>query len=177
MNLNKFEALGIGFSVAVMALALWLVRVDSNISPISLNNDNNQTSAVIVAGSGNRELALTEAFTAASDGQTINKLVIDDILVGDGEVVKNGSQVTVHYIGTLQNGQEFDNSYVKGSPLAFIVGKGMVIKGWDEGLIGMRVGGQRILVIPSELAYGKSGGGPIPPNANLVFAIELVSLK
>jgi peptidylprolyl isomerase len=83
----------------------------------------------------------------------------------------------VHYVGTLQNGTEFDNSKKRGQPFEFTVGAGQVIKGWDQGLVGMKVGGQRILVIPPDMAYGERGVGPIPGNATLVFSIELIDVK
>jgi FKBP-type peptidyl-prolyl cis-trans isomerase len=85
--------------------------------------------------------------------------------------------VSVHYIGTLQDGTEFDNSKKRGAPFEFKVGEGRVIAGWEEGLVGMQVGGQRVLVIPPEKAYGSNGVGPIPGNATLVFSIELLEIK
>jgi FKBP-type peptidyl-prolyl cis-trans isomerase len=105
------------------------------------------------------------------------KLVIDDIVIGTGEEVKEGDTVSVHYIGTLPDGTEFDNSNKRGEPFEFTVGEGRVIKGWEDGLVGMKVGGQRILVIPPELAYGSQAMGPIPANSTLVFAIELLEIK
>ena len=107
----------------------------------------------------------------------LKKIVIDDIKIGTGNEVVVGSKVSVHYIGTLQSGQEFDNSNKRGTPFTFTVGEGKVIKGWEEGLLGMKAGGQRILVIPPELAYGDSGIGPIPPKATLVFAIDLILVE
>jgi len=104
-------------------------------------------------------------------------LIIDDVIIGTGAPVEEGDTLAVHYIGRLQNGQEFDNSYKKGVPFTFEVGEGKVIAGWEQGVIGMKEGGQRILVIPSELAYGRGGFGPIPPNAVLVFSIELISVN
>jgi FKBP-type peptidyl-prolyl cis-trans isomerase len=83
----------------------------------------------------------------------------------------------VHYIGTLQNGQQFDNSHTRGEAFTFTVGEGMVIKGWDEGLLGMKVGGQRLLVIPPDMAYGANAIGPIPANSTLLFSIELIEIK
>ncbi|MCA9360386.1 FKBP-type peptidyl-prolyl cis-trans isomerase [Candidatus Kaiserbacteria bacterium] len=104
-------------------------------------------------------------------------MVIDDIKLGTGEEVKENDLVVVHYVGTLQNGEEFDNSHKRGAPFEFRVGKGMVIEGWEEGLIGMKVGGERVLVIPPDMAYGEQGIGPIPGNATLVFVIELMEIK
>ena len=107
----------------------------------------------------------------------LNKLVIDDVKIGTGNEVKNGDTVVVNYAGTLQNGTEFDNSKKRGEPLTFKVGEGRVIQGWEQGLIGMKVGGQRILVIPPEMGYGNQSVGPIPANSVLVFSIELLEIK
>ena len=105
-------------------------------------------------------------------------LVVKDITVGTGAAVKSGDTVSVHYVGTLTNGTEFDSSRKHGQPFSFGVGKGMVIKGWDQGLVGMKVGGRRKLTIPSDLAYGDRGmSGTIPPKSTLLFDIELLSIK
>src|SRR5205807_2248423 len=97
---------------------------------------------------------------------------------GTGDPVKDGDCVEVHYTGTLRDdGSKFDSSWDRGQPLQFLVGKGQVIKGWDEGLVGMKPGGKRKLIIPANLAYGRAGQGKtIPPNADLVFEIELVRI-
>jgi hypothetical protein len=114
------------------------------------------------------ELSAPKARTTASG------LQITDVVVGDGEEAKPGQTVTVNYRGTLLNGKEFDSSYGRG-PFSFPLGAGRVIKGWDEGVAGMRVGGKRQLVIPSDLAYGSRGaGGVIPPDATLMFDVELL---
>ncbi|KAK4240155.1 hypothetical protein C8A03DRAFT_42281 [Achaetomium macrosporum] len=96
---------------------------------------------------------------------------------GDRET-KRGDSIDVHYKGTLENGSKFDASYDRGEPLNFTVGAGQVIKGWDEGLLGMKVGEKRKLTISPELGYGARGaGGVIPPNATLIFETELVAIK
>ncbi len=108
----------------------------------------------------------------------VTKLEITDVKEGTGSAVKSGDTVEVNYLGTLMNGQKFDSSYDRNQTFSFTVGGGQVIQGWDQGLIGMKVGGTRKLVIPSDLAYGAQGaGGVIPPNAPLQFEIELVSIK
>ncbi len=106
------------------------------------------------------------------------KLEIKDEVVGTGKEAKTGSVVSVHYTGTLMNGTEFDSSRKTGKPFDFPLGGGQVIKGWDQGVVGMKVGGKRKLVIPSDLAYGESGSPPtIPPNAPLKFDVELLDVK
>lgn len=100
---------------------------------------------------------------------------VEDIVVGSGDPAVAGDTLTVHYIGTLESGQVFDDSYGRGEPYVFRLGAGTVIQGWDLGLVGMRVGGKRRLTIPPDLAYGSQGQAPIPPNATLNFDIELIS--
>ncbi len=105
-------------------------------------------------------------------------LQVEDIKVGDGDIAEPGKKVTVHYTGWLASGKKFDSSKDRGQPFTFTVGVGQVIKGWDEGVKGMRVGGVRKLTIPPEMGYGSRGaGGVIPPNATLVFEIELLDVK
>jgi peptidylprolyl isomerase len=107
---------------------------------------------------------------------TASGLRIEDIKVGDGPSPQLGQTVTVHYIGWLENGQEFNNSHKMGGPIDFKLGG--VIEGWNEGLATMKVGGKRKLFIPSNLAYGPRGKPPaIPPNSNLIFEIELLDVK
>ncbi len=100
-----------------------------------------------------------------------------DITVGTGDIAVAGKQVTVNYTGVFADGKKFDSSLDRGVPFTFELGAGMVIKGWDIGVEGMKVGGKRILVIPPSLAYGEKDYGPIPGNSTLIFEIELLGVK
>lgn len=145
-------------------------------------------------------LALLAAFSFAANAQTRNKkasvkpkpkpavlatgavktpsgLIYLVTQKGTGRVPKVGETVVVHYTGTLTNGTKFDSSHDAGRPYAFPLGKGRVIKGWDEGIGKLRVGDQAILVVPSSIGYGPSGRGPIPPGATMIFVVELVEIK
>lgn len=105
-------------------------------------------------------------------------LQIEDLTPGTGPEAKAGNTVTVHYVGTLSDGKKFDSSRDRGQGFTFRLGAGQVIKGWDQGVAGMKVGGLRKLTIPPELGYGKEGfPGAIPPNATLIFEVELLEVK
>jgi FKBP-type peptidyl-prolyl cis-trans isomerase len=103
-------------------------------------------------------------------------LGIQDLVIGTGAVVASGDLATVHYVGTFQNGNVFDSSRARNQPFPFRVGAGQVIRGWDMGVPGMRVGGRRRLTVPPSLAYGSQGQGSIPPNSTLIFEIELLQV-
>jgi FKBP-type peptidyl-prolyl cis-trans isomerase len=129
---------------------------------------------------------------AAASGKVTtmaNGLKIEDIKVGTGREAKAGDTISVHYLGTLETGQKFDSSYDRNQPAAFQVGVGSLIKGWDEGIPGMKVGGKRKLIVPGDLAYGAAGIPArdaqgkvipgqyvIPPNATLIFEVELLDV-
>lgn len=106
-------------------------------------------------------------------------LQIDDLTIGNGASPKNGNTVIVHYTGWLINGKKFDSSVDRNKPFEFKIGLGQVIKGWDEGVASMKIGGKRKLTIPPEMAYGDKdvGNGLIPPNSTLVFEVELLGIK
>tara|TARA_Y100001934_G_scaffold134771_1_gene162955 strand:- start:3388 stop:3756 length:369 start_codon:yes stop_codon:yes gene_type:complete len=119
------------------------------------------------------------AVSCSKEKQTMNNgLVIEDIKIGDGQEVEKFNIVTVNYTGLLEDGTKFDSSLNPGrSPFRFTVGAGQVIKGWDEGLMGMKVGGKRKLTIPPELGYGSRDNGPIPANSTLIFEIDLLGIE
>lgn len=108
---------------------------------------------------------------------TVDGLQMQDLVVGTGQEVKSGDTVTVNYLGTLLDGTKFDSSYDRNQPFTTQIGVGQVIKGWDEGIVGMKVGGKRKLTIPPALGYGDQAAGSIPPNSTLVFEVELLSVK
>jgi len=104
-------------------------------------------------------------------------VTIEDVKKGSGDEARRGDTITVHYTGRLQNGTVFDSSVKRNEPFSFRLGAGEVIVGWEQGIVGMRAGGKRKLTIPPELGYGRQGAGPIPPNATLVFDVELLGVK
>lgn len=109
---------------------------------------------------------------------TDSGLKIEELTEGDGATAETGQKVSVHYTGWLTDGRKFDSSVDRNEPFQFALGRGMVIRGWDEGVAGMKVGGKRKLTIPPQLGYGARGaGGVIPPNATLVFEVELLGVQ
>ncbi|EAR23105.1 FKBP-type peptidyl-prolyl cis-trans isomerase [Nitrococcus mobilis] len=128
--------------------------------------------------------ACTDAPPPQANG-SVDKLTVTDTRVGTGAEATPGMKITVHYTGWLyddgtkdKRGSKFDSSHDRGEPFTFVLGAGNVIKGWDQGVAGMRVGGERTLLIPASLGYGARGaGGAIPPNASLVFDVELVDVS
>ena len=121
-------------------------------------------------------------FSCEKKGNTLkmdNGLIIEEIIIGDGQEAKDYNKVVVNYTGTLEDGSVFDSSLNPGrSPFTFTLGAGSVIKGWDIGIKEMKVGGKRKLIIPPDLAYGANGaGGVIPPNATLIFEVELLEVE
>jgi FKBP-type peptidyl-prolyl cis-trans isomerase len=108
---------------------------------------------------------------------TKSGLKYQELKVGTGDTAKAGDMVEVHYTGWLKDGKKFDSSVDRGEPFTFKLGASQVIKGWDEGVAGMKEGGKRKLIIPADLAYGKKGRGPIPADAELTFDVELLKIK
>jgi FKBP-type peptidyl-prolyl cis-trans isomerase len=123
-------------------------------------------------------MAANEKGSNAGETVTASGLKYVDQVVGAGDVAVAGKTVSVHYTGWLENGKKFDSSVDRGQPFSFPLGAGRVIKGWDEGVQGMKIGGKRKLTIPSDLGYGSRGaGGVIPPNATLIFDVELLGVR
>lgn len=140
--------------------------------------------STVLAGCG-REAAQSSAEPASASAPAITDLVKADVVVGTGAAIAQGQVAVVHYTGWLhdptapdQKGKQFDSSRTRGAPFRFPVGAGRVIAGWDQGVVGMQVGGQRRLIIPAFLGYGDRGGGDvIPPNATLMFDVELLAIE
>jgi peptidylprolyl isomerase len=126
------------------------------------------------------QVAPNESSTQSAETPAANpdeKLVVTDTKVGTGPVVKSGDTISINYTGTLKDGTKFDSSYDRGQPFETKIGVGEVIEGWDQGIIGMKVGGKRRLVIPPSLGYGDQAAGSIPPNSTLIFDVELMGIK
>ena len=140
-----------------------------------------QTQPSAISSSTNSSaVGLCDAIPAAATGLTndnVTALKTEDQSLGTGAEAIAGKPIVMNYIGRLVDGTQFDTSCGKGSPFEFNLGRGQVIQGWDQGIVGMKVGGKRRLIIPSNLGYGPSGSGPIPPNAALVFDVELVAVQ
>ncbi len=171
-----FISFGIIAAFGLLLLFSFIFGNSDKETAIASENTPNITKDTLMAlNINNKEITDMDLENAVT---TESGLKYIDIKEGDGESPQKGHMVTVHYTGTLENGKKFDSSRDRNQPFSFKIGVGQVIKGWDEGVASMKVGGQRILIIPSELGYGKRGaGGVIPPNATLVFDVELLGVK
>lgn len=128
-------------------------------------------------GQSNAQQAQQQQDQQQQQAQQVTHLLIEDVQVGTGSAVKSGDNIEVNYTGTFLDGKKFDSSYDRGQTFSFKVGVGEVIAGWDQGILGMKIGGKRRLVVPADLAYGSSGNQGIPPNSPLIFDVELVNIK
>jgi FKBP-type peptidyl-prolyl cis-trans isomerase len=168
MNNKTITIIFIAVVAIVLGVGIWY------------NNQSNQAYQQQQAAQGQQaqqEAAQQQQQTQQQLQKAMNDLKITDATVGTGATVKQGDTVNVLYAGSLDDGTVFDASSKHGNqPFSFTVGAGNVIQGWDLGLVGMKVGGKRDLVIPSDLGYGPGGSGPIPPNATLHFTIQLLSI-
>lgn len=162
-------------SVAFSAAVIWQIRSDSknkDQATTSQSEADTQTQCQFDTPTAAKE-QVPEAYKPSGD---VTKLETTDLVVGSGAEVKTGDCLVVKYLGTLIDGTKFDGNFDQEKGLKFSVGTGSVIPGWDQGLVGMKVGGVRRLVIPSDLAYKEQGSGSIPPNADLVFVVKLLEI-
>jgi FKBP-type peptidyl-prolyl cis-trans isomerase len=123
------------------------------------------------------EVEEVELSEESEEEEEVTELIIEDTVVGDGDLAENGDVLSVHYTGTFMDGSKFDSSLDRGTPFSFVLGAGNVIKGWDEGMLGMNVGGKRNLTIPPMMGYGMSTYGPIPGGSVLYFEVELLGVE
>lgn len=163
--------------VVILAFALGLVYLFTrNKNLVSGEATNQSPVAQSLSEAQNTNAAQTA--TNMPQASNTNGLKIEDEKVGTGTEAVAGKSVTVNYVGTLLDGTKFDSSYDRNQPFTFNLGAGEVIKGWDQGVAGMKIGGKRKLTIPADLGYGAAGAPPvIPPNATLVFEVELLEVK
>jgi FKBP-type peptidyl-prolyl cis-trans isomerase len=172
--MNKGILAGIVIALIAAVGLLVISQTNSSSSTTTSAPPISPTSSV----GGNSVLCTTQppALTGVKDAE-VKTLKIEDKMIGSGAEAVNDKTMVMNYIGRLTDGTQFDTSCGKGAPLQFILGAKQVIAGWDQGIAGMKVGGIRRLIIPSSLGYGPNGSGPIPPNATLIFDVELLGVQ
>lgn len=169
--------------VIIIGLAIYMNKQNNSSGNSASTESQNSAQQGTLSGSVESNTSnSTEASVPATGSasiQNIQGMTAQDVTVGTGAAAQNGDTVTVNYVGTLSDGTVFDSSIARNQPFTFTIGAGTVIKGWDLGVVGMKVGGERKLVIPPSLGYGAAGtpGGPIPGNATLNFTIYLLRIN
>lgn len=169
----KYVIIGVVIVAVAAGLIYFLMR-----SPATPVTQNEAPAASSEQPSESAQPAVSAEPAPAAPAAPVTALKIEDERIGTGAEAKSGLTVRVNYVGTLTDGTKFDSSYDRGQPLAFPLGQHLVIPGWEQGIVGMKVGGKRKLTIPPSLAYGAAGKpGIIPPNATLIFEIELLAAE
>lgn len=171
--MNKGVLAGIVIAL-IAAVGLLVISQTSSSTPTSTPPSTDTTSS----NANSSVLCATQppALAGIKD-EDVKELKTEDKMIGTGAEATTGKHVVMNYIGRLTNGTKFDASCDRGQTFDFDLGAGRVIQGWDQGIVGMKVGGIRRLIIPSSLGYGPSGQGPIPPNAALIFDVELIAIQ
>jgi FKBP-type peptidyl-prolyl cis-trans isomerase len=173
---NRQRAIiGVIAFLVIVSIAFFVYRDYQTKLQASITPTPSSTSSTTAGSYAIGTLDTTPPSPSANAVTTASGLVYEDLQVGDGASVKAGDAVSVNYTGWLQDGTKFDSSIDSGQPAEFTLGQ--VIQGWNEGLVGMKVNGTRLLVIPPSLGYGSTANGPIPANSTLVFEVQLVSIK
>jgi FKBP-type peptidyl-prolyl cis-trans isomerase len=166
-------------AIFIVVLVLFLLRNEKTGAPTggSLSNEQTEQTKQVEKPNGNDQSQQAEG--SNKNNNKLMELGIKTTKEGTGDrIVNSGDTISAHYTGKLEDGTKFDSSVDRGTPFTFTIGQGQVIQGWEQGLLGMKVGEKRTLTIPSELGYGARGAGnAIPPNATLIFDIELMSIK
>lgn len=176
-SLSRYEIIGIGASLLVLIAVLAAVRY---LPPFFENGPSGNDVIIVDSSLPNQQTALASAIVSGSDvSGNITKLIVDDVVIGTttDRTVRTGDTITIDYVGEVKDGKQFDDTYKTGEPITFVVGKGEMIEGLERGVIGMTPGGIRVLIVPSQLAYGSEKVGRILPNSSLIFLVELVSIQ
>ena len=169
---------GVAIALAVVIALGFLFFGSAIFAPFQPAKAPADTNEVVPDGTTAADSAIVAPTDTKNANATVTKkIMITDTVVGTGAEASAGKQVTVNYVGMLENGQVFDASANHGQAFTFSLGAGQVIKGWDEGIAGMKVGGKRHLVIPADMAYGAQAVGSIPANSTLIFDVELVGVQ
>ncbi len=181
---NRFKKMTVFLAAASLTLPVFAKPQDAATKPAgkveAVNHDapKNPEAKATAPEKAKSVEAVAKEKVGSTANAVVKELKITDVKIGTGAEAVPGKKVTVHYRGQLLDGKEFDSSYSRNSPFSFTLGQGQVIKGWDEGVKGMKIGGKRQLLIPPHLAYGERGAGNvIPPNAALKFDVELLGVQ